>query len=301
MAHMETFLGIDVGISGIRVVTIDAMGVLVGKAEQLLESNSLQGLIHEQDPASWWHLICTLVQQVNGKLSEKLDAYETRAVSVTSTSGTLVLAYETGSVVRPAMMYDDSRSTAEADHLNDCFENGSHHWNCSNSLCKALWVQNYEESVWCTVRYILSPADWLLSRLTGNYGISDYSNSLKLGYDFDLRTWLPAVRASGIPGDLLPSVVAPATCIGKIFPQAASATQLPQTCSMVTGATDGLASLIASGAKTPGDANTTWAPRLSGRLLQLISLRPAKVSTLIVTPWGSGHLVPPVVQVLVRS
>ena len=63
--------------------------------------------------------------------------------------------------------------------------------------------------MWERAKYILHPADWLTSTLTGQFGISDYSNALKLGYDLETRAWACAVSLAEIPACLLPRVVAP--------------------------------------------------------------------------------------------
>lgn len=267
MACVSTFLGIDVGTSGVRVAAIAATGALLGTAQQAFAFTRADGAAHEQEPESWWRVVCVLVRKVSSQLAAISDRSEIRALSVTSTSGTLVLTDVNGSPVRPAIMYDDSRCARQADELNARYENGCVRWNSSSSLPKVLWVREHEEHVWRTVRHILSPADWLLGRLSGNFSISDYSNSLKLGYDFELGTWFPAMASVGVPDHLLPHVVAPATCIGKISPEAATETRIPETCALVTGATDGLTSLIASGATDPGQANTTLGTTLVWKTL----------------------------------
>lgn len=253
MVAVQTSLGVDVGTSGARVVATNAEGALLAKAEHLFGGGPVQGPIHEQDPEHWWALVCRLIREV----CSNLDAVNILAISVTSTSGTLVLTDLEGNVVRPAIMYDDSRSAEQAKLLNDRFESGTHRWNSSHNLCKALWVREHEPHIWRRARRMLSPADWLMGRLSGHYGLSDYSNSLKLGYDFELSAWEPAVRSVGIDKEMLPSVVSPGFSVGNISSQAAFLTHLPVSCSVVAGSTDGLASLIASGARNAGDSSTT--------------------------------------------
>jgi sugar (pentulose or hexulose) kinase len=55
----------------------------------------------------------------------------------------------------------------------------------------------------------------------------------------------------------LPSVVAPGVAIGEVSRQAAELTGLPEGLPVVAGASDGTAAFLASGARWPGDYNTT--------------------------------------------
>jgi xylulokinase len=187
---------------------------------------------------------------------------EIAGIAVTSTSGTLVLAGAGGDPVRPAILYDDGRSAEIGAGLG---------LNASYSLAKAAWVKQHEPRAWEKACYILHPADWLAGRLTGEFGISDHSNALKLGYDPETGTWTEVVRAAGMPAERLPRVVGPGRQIGSLSRHAAFETGLPAGTRVFAGATDGMAGLIASGASCPGDANTTlgstlvWKALCSGR------------------------------------
>jgi D-ribulokinase len=270
MGTLRTFVGLDVGTSGARAVVMDAEGSLRAVAERTLPATPAESSsIHEQDPECWWDLVCTAVREVLARLTAEAASqiFEVRGVCVTSTSGSLVLADREGRAVRPAIMYDDARSREQAEQLNIQFEGGSARWNCSHSLCKALWVREQEVHAWSRVRYILSPADWLMGRLCNTYGVADYSNALKLGYDVEARAWAPAVLSCGIAADLLPAIAIPGTRVGKISPEAAAQTQLPASCYVIAGVTDGIAGLVASGARKPGDSSTTLGTTLVWKAL----------------------------------
>ncbi len=103
---------------------------------------------------------------------------------------------------------------------------------------------------------MLHPADWLSGKLAGAFGFSDSANALKLGYDAATASWHPAVFEWGCSG-LLPSVVEPGSQIGCVAARSAAETGLPAGIKILAGLTDGMASLVASGAHAPGNANTT--------------------------------------------
>jgi sugar (pentulose or hexulose) kinase len=111
--------------------------------------------------------------------------------------------------------------------------------------------------------------------LCGSYSTSDYSNALKLGYEADRGAWNEAVKLAGVPEAILPDVVAPGCRVGLLAEAAAEDTGLPAGTPVFAGATDGIASLIASGARNPGDANTTLGTTLVWKALS--RNRPAAV------------------------
>jgi sugar (pentulose or hexulose) kinase len=80
---------------------------------------------------------------------------------------------------------------------------------------------------------------------------------LKLGYEPESGAWSEAVSRAGIPPELLPHIYRPGEQVGTVSSAAALETNLPTGTPVLAGATDGIASLIASGASQPGDANTT--------------------------------------------
>lgn len=250
-------VGIDVGTSGVRAVAAAPDGrVLAGASCPLSSSRTPLGT-HEQDPAGWWAALASAARQVS-------NAGHALGVAVTSTSGTLVVTGDNGDPLLPAIMYDDGRAGPQAAALA-ALDNGP--WNASYSLAKALWVREHEPAVWRRARRLLHPADWIVGRLVGAFCVSDYSNALKLGYDAARGAWNPAVEAAGLSSMLPPRVVAPGHRAGVVRQAAAADTGLPEGTPVFAGATDGIACLIASGARDPGDASTTLGTTLVWKAL----------------------------------
>src|SRR5208283_1946717 len=124
-----------------------------------------------------------------------------------------------------------------------------------------------EPSVWQGASFILHPADWLTAKLTGQWGVCDYSNALKLGYDQEKSAWAAAVGIADIPLSMLPRVVPPGHQVGTVSAQARDESGLPAGVPVLAGASDGMASLIGSGASDVGHANTTLGTTLVWKVL----------------------------------
>jgi xylulokinase len=172
-----------------------------------------------------------------------------------------------GHPLRPAILYDDGRGVEIAEELSHQGGVRSVRLGPSFSLVKAAWVARQEPELWERTRYILSPSDWLCGKLTAEFGISDFTNALKLGYDPESAWWNDSVRTAGLPADRLPTVRRPGEAIGQVSKTAAAETGLPAGLPVLAGATDGMASVIASGASMSGDANTTLGTTLVWKVL----------------------------------
>jgi sugar (pentulose or hexulose) kinase len=260
-------LGIDVGTSGVRSIAVTAGGDVLAEARAPLSDLPAAGAAHEQDAVAWWSAVCQTIQELRRTLEPQGRWRQIAGMAVTSTSGSLVLADAQGEPVRPAMLYDDGRAGTVATELNGRLPAGETPINASYSLAKALWVRQHEPLVWKRATHILHPADWLNARLTGQLGICDYSNALKLGYEPEESGWIAAVGLADLPASMFPRVVAPGDQVGTVSTQASEQTGVATGVPVLAAASDGLASLVGSGASEPGQANTTLGTTLVWKVL----------------------------------
>jgi len=277
---MQLFLGINVGTSGAHVAAVDPEGRLVAESTQPLTSIR-SSEVHEQEPDRWWSAVCAATAALN------IQTAAIEAVSVTSTSGTLVVIDETGRPLRNAILYDDPRA---ATILEPFREGGCEDVNASWSLPKAVWVRGFESAVWRRAAHLLHPADWLAGKLTGVWHFSDYSNSLKLGYDPISRQWGRAVKLAQLDPALLPEVLAPGASRGVVSATASGETGIPRGVRVAAGTTGGMAALLASGASQPGDANTTMGTTLVWKVLS--QFRPSPEHGIYSHLHPAGHWAP---------
>jgi len=263
------FVGIDLGTGGARALTCDAGGRIIAQAGVSLPAAEIATASpatpighHEQSPLAWWNAVQLAVTQVMEQAARACAGpIQVLGVCVDGTSGTLVPLDATGQPTRAAMMYNDARSAAEAAELSfaaaeHCASHG-YRIESSFAIAKILWVARHEPDVFSRTARFVHQADYIVGQLTGDFSTTDYSNALKTGYDLIQDRW-PAwlARLDGVQ-ERLPDVVAPGTPIGQITASAAAATGLPRGAKVVSGATDGVAACLASGARNIGDYNTT--------------------------------------------
>lgn len=258
------YLGVDVGTSGARACALDAAGVVRGEAEAALNAPITGAATSEQDPEDWWRGLGAVVRE----LAQRLGPDRIRALAVDSTSGTLVVADADGRPLRPALLYNDRRATAEAHTIaaRAPAESGAH--GAASSLAKLCYLENRGELA--GARFALHAADWLAGRLTGRVGVADENNVLKLGYDPVDRRW-PEWLGELVAPDLLPEVVAPGTRLGEVGPAVAAELGLAPGTAVHAGTTDSIAAFLATGAAEVGEAVTSLGSSLA---LKVLSERP---------------------------
>lgn len=256
-------LGIDLGTQGIRSMVTTLEGEVVAEEKEGIEFSRQEGRYFEQDPKEWWEKTKRCV----AKVLAALDAWgyprnAIQALSVTSTSGTVVPVDATGQPLTYALMYNDSRAQEEAHLVNevasDFTKRLGYCFDPSFALCKVLWIQRNLPEIFEKTALFLHPTDYLIGHLTGIWGISDISNTLKMGYDLMESRWPSFIPEKlHIPLEKLPRVVKSGEIVGTLRRDLARAWNLSPELSVVAGATDGTAAFYASGAERPGDVSST--------------------------------------------
>lgn len=263
---MTLVIGIDVGTQGARVVACDSQGVVQSQAAEPFTLTTLSELPPrwaEQEPEMWWAAVTTCLGQVIADLRRQGHQPSViSALAVTSTSGTILPVDAKGKPLRPAMMYNDSRAQAEAEEVQTAGAEMAaalgYRFNASFALAKILWLCYQETELFEAAYRFIHAADFIVGRLTGEYGLTNFSDALKTGYDVQHERWPDFIETKlGIPVDRLPSVVRPGTIIAHVSPACAGATGLPVGVPVLAGMTDGCTSQISTGAVAPGDWNST--------------------------------------------
>ncbi|HEY4310790.1 MAG TPA: FGGY-family carbohydrate kinase [Pirellulales bacterium] len=256
-------LGIDLGTGGVRAMVATADGRIVAQNAVANETKlSREEGRHEQLPHDWWQNVRECLGGVVEELKRSgFRTSQVQGMAVDGTSGTLVALDANDQPVRPAIMYNDPRPSGEALILNDLArswcERAGYRFEPSFALAKIMWMARNEEQHFVRAARFVHQADYIVGQLTGDFGVTDYSNALKTGYDLIEEKW-PAWMTE-LPGvtERLPRVVAPGAPVGTVTERAAEATGLPVGLTVLAGATDGVAAAVAAGVRKTGDYNTT--------------------------------------------
>ena len=249
-------IGVDLGTSGCRAVALAPTGEVLGEARAPLPPSRRPGAgMSEQDPWPWWFAVLAVLRDLARVLPRRLAQGAQARVCVDATSATLLLAAGDGEPLGPALMYDDTRARTEAAAIAVRAPEDSPARGAGSSLAKLIWLGRHGPAR--GRRIALHQADWILGRLTGRFGVSDWNNCLKLGFDPVKGIWPDWVRGLDLMGIVLPDVLAPGTPVAALAQAVIEATGLPPGTLAVAGTTDSTAAVLAAGPLGVGDGVTS--------------------------------------------
>ncbi|HTJ78835.1 MAG TPA: FGGY family carbohydrate kinase [Rariglobus sp.] len=256
-------LGLDLGSSAVKASLLDAAtGRVVASAQSPSEEmpiNAPQAGWAEQDPTVWWEHTTKAIAAVLAKA----DASQVRAIGISYQMHGLVTVDAKGDVVRPAIIWCDSRAVGIG--AKAFAELGSKA--CLGRLLnspgnftasKLRWVQENEPANFKRIHKIMLPGDYLALRLTGETlttasGLSegalwDFSNNTPA--DFLLKHW-------GIDSALLPALTPTFGVQAAVTPAVASALGLPAGIPVAYRAGDQPNNAFSLNVLQPGDIAAT--------------------------------------------
>ena len=260
---MAKLLGIDVGTGGTRAVLIDEHGtVIAGRTSEHQPFASPQTGWAEQDPHDWWR-VCG--EAVRGVISaSNTDPAEIAAVGFSGQMHGAVLLDGNNEVLRPALIWCDQRTAAEAAALTQQLgEEQIIGWTCNPALTnftvtKLLWVRNHEPQLFSRFRRLQLPKDYVRLCLTGEYAIDMADASGTLLLDVAHRRWSSEMaNAAGIDVASLPELLESPDVAGYVSKDGAAATGLRVGTPVVAGAGDQAAGAVGLGVVSPGAVHAT--------------------------------------------
>ena len=135
----------------------------------------------------------------------KNDDYELRAITVDSTSGTIIPVDGSGEPLYNALLHNDIRAQEEAQFITE--ETGIS-VKPSFALPKILWIKNNLPDLFESTHRFIHAADYIKGLVSGSFGTTDFSNAVKTGYDLERNCWPDSIGDKlGIPVEKLPEVV----------------------------------------------------------------------------------------------
>lgn len=203
---MARFIGIDIGTSGCKTLLIDENGTVLKQASAEYPISAPKQLWSEQNPEDWW----IGVQKCLAEMGED----HPDAIGVTGQMHGSVFLDANDEVVRPAILWNDQRTTAECAEMDKTVgKERLREITCNPPLTgfqapKILWLRNNEPDNFNKVKSILLPKDYIRFKLTGAK-VTEVSDASGVGLlDVPKRQWSEEMlSALGLARDYFPEVV----------------------------------------------------------------------------------------------
>ncbi len=249
-----SYLGIDLGTSGLRALLLAEDGSVLGSAEHSCTSEHKHPGWSEQDPAEW-------IAALEGAVATLRDAYpefnDLRAVGVAGHMHGATLLDSAGDVIRPCILWNDTRADAEARHLDalpGIREISSNIVFPGFTAPKLLWVKEHEPENFSRIAKVLLPAAYMNYYLTGDY-VADMSDSAGTSWlDVSRRAWSEELLTAGKMSPFqMPRLVEGCQPAGTLRADLASRWGLRNSVTVAGGAGDNAAAACGLGALNEGD------------------------------------------------
>jgi xylulokinase len=251
-------LGSDLGTSGCKSIVLDVEGQIRGWALEGYPTLRLHPGWAEQEPEDWFTAFCKTIRQAINQAGIKPENIE--FVCIVGITHNAILLDERDAVLRPSIIYTDTRSEEQAHALLErwgeqvflrTYNGISPIW----TWPQLLWIRENEQQIWNRIHRILFPKDFIRHQIAPSF-ISDTIDPVgTLLYDPIENNWIEEfVTDLELPQHALPKSVGPFQVVGKISPEGENASGLKAGTPVIAGTTDTAAETFGVGALRPGQA-----------------------------------------------
>ena len=249
-----SYLGLDLGTSGLRALLVDADGQVIGAAERSYPSDRPQPGWSEQHPAHWITALGDAVEELRAGYAAFA---ELSGIGVAGHMHGATLLDSANTVIRPCILWNDSRAHAEADALDRAAQVREISGNIvfpGFTAPKLAWVRANEPENFARVAKVLLPAAYLNFYLTGDH-VADMSDSAGTSWlDVSRREWSEHLLEAGhMRADQMPRLVEGSAAAGLLRPELAEAWGVRGDVVVAGGAGDNAAAACGIGALNEGD------------------------------------------------
>src|SRR5687768_2959241 len=256
------FLGIDTSTTSSKALLIDDKGKVIAVASSPHTLQTPKPLWSEQDPLEWWEAVSASIKSVLEKAG--IGGERIEAVGLTGQMHGLVLLDETGTVLRPAILWNDQRTQKQCDEIHAHIGKERFIQITGNvaltgfTAPKILWVKENEPEIYAEARHVLLPKDYIRYKLTGEYAMDKADGAGTVLFDLKARDWSDEVlSALDIPHAWMPQTFEGTQVTASVTEEAASLTGLKVGTPVMAGGGDQAAGAVGVGAVEPGIVGLT--------------------------------------------
>ena len=244
------YIGVDLGTSAVKLLLMNEAGHI----EKIVSREYPLSFPHsgwsEQNPYDWYD------KTVDGlkELLSECDKSQVDGISFGGQMHGLVTLDAQDEVVRPAILWNDGRTTEETAYFNEQIGRDRQTEYTANiafagfTAPKILWMQKNEPDLWVKVKKIMLPKDYLAYRLSGTF-CTDYSDaSGMLLMDVKNKCWSKEMmEICHVSREQLPDLYESFEVVGTLKKEIASELGVSETVKVIAGAGDNAAAAVGTG------------------------------------------------------
>ncbi|MBQ0138323.1 MAG: xylulokinase [Kurthia sp.] len=254
---MQYVLGIDLGTSAVKTCLMSEAGRIVDEASFEYKLYHEKPGYSEQNPSDWLAGVEQTTKEIVGRFTENME--QIIGISYSGQMHGLVMLNEAGEVLRPAILWNDTRTTAQCHEIVEAVGQDKLVAITKNpalegfTLPKLLWVKENEPAIYEQMAHFLLPKDYVRYAMTGELHLerSDAAGTLLL--NVETGEWSEEVaQAVGVDVAICPSLIDATTEVGTITKEFAERTGLHQKTKVYGGGADNACGAVGSGIVSEG-------------------------------------------------
>lgn len=252
------YIGIDLGTSAVKLLLVDENGGICNEVTREYPLEFPQPGWSQQAPEDWKKAV---LEGIPALLSG-FDAGQVAGIGCGGQMHGLVVLDDRDQVIRPAILWNDGRTAAEVDYLNN--EVGKEKLSSLTANIafagftapKLLWMRKNEPEHFAKIAKIMLPKDYINYVLTGVH-CCDYSDaSGMLLLDVAHKGWsAEMLDICGVKPEQMPRLFESYEVVGTVRPELARALGLSDHVQVVAGAGDNAAAAVGTGVVGEGGCN----------------------------------------------
>ncbi|MBD8066421.1 xylulokinase [Devosia sp. PTR5] len=252
-----TYLGIDIGTSGVKALLIDRDGKALGETSAAaVEPVRPQPGWSEQNPADWWDATLAAIDKLKESHPKALAAVKGIGLSGHMHGATLL--GDNDKVLRPCILWNDGRSAAECGEMEAALPSlrrlAGNIAMPGFTAPKIAWVRKHEPEIYKQIRKVLLPKAYVRLLLTGEHveDMSDAAGTLWL--DVAKRDWSDELLGvTGLTREHMPRLVEGSAVSAQLKDEYVARWGMSGPVVVAGGAGDNAAAACGIGAIRPGE------------------------------------------------
>lgn len=248
------YIGLDLGTSGLKAIVMGDDQVILAEAHAALTNERPFDGWSEQDPAAW----IAAADTVMAALKSQIDLGQVQAIGLSGHMHGAVLLDSSDAVLRPCILWNDTRSAVQAATLDADPKFRALTGNIvfpGFTAPKLAWVKAHEPEIFAKTAKVLLPKDYVRLFLTGEH-VAEMSDAAGTSwFDTGARDWSDdLLAATDLSRAHMPRLVEGSEVSGTLRSELAQKWGVPSACVVAGGGGDNAASAIGVGVVKAGQA-----------------------------------------------
>ncbi len=251
------YIGIDLGTSSVKGLLMSSTLEVICTYSQDYPNNVDNRGWSDQNPEDWYNKSLIVLKELINKSTDQVAA-----ISFSGQMHGMVTLDEQDNVIRPAILWNDQRTVAECDYLNNqlgtkfMIENTGNIALTGYTAPKVLWMKNNEPELFSKVSKVMLPKDYLAYKLSGVFA-TDYSDASGTLYlDVKNKRWsTPMLEVLGLDESNVPKLYNSFDKVGMLVTEIKQYLGIDYDIDIVIGGGDQAVGSVGTGTVQSGDVN----------------------------------------------